>query len=185
MASRKRKRRPKPREEFRKAQAATFVFVAVVLAAIAGVATYRTLSRPRLLHGPEILIFSDMDCRDCAQWIAYLEQQGFRTNVRDYPSRSAMDNYLGVPPSLIGSQVALVGGYVIEGHVPAEDIFRLLAQRPDARGLAVPGRPPAAPGMEGMGGQKRPYDVLLFSADGTTRIYSHHEPVPDTVSPVP
>jgi hypothetical protein len=124
--------------------------------------------------GPEILIYTDWECRDCERWIDYLREHGFRTNVQDEPSRGAMRRYLGVPDSLAGSQIALVQGYIIEGHVPVEDIQRLLKERPNARGLSVPGRPPASPGMEGFGGEKRPYDVLLFRSDDTTQIYSHH-----------
>ena len=165
--------RRKPREDIRTAQVLASGLVALALATIAALLTARELGRPTAA-GPDILVYSDIDCRDCAQWVEYLRDHGFRTNVAYEPSRNEMRSYLGVPAELAGSHVALVQGYIIEGHVPAEDIVRLLAERPDARGLSVPGRPPAAPGMEGFGGGKRPYDVLLFRYGGATEVFAHH-----------
>ena len=79
-----------------------------------------------------------------------------------------------VPADLEGCHTALVGGYVIEGHVPADTIKRLLRERPQVVGVAVPGMPPGSPGMEQPGGRGRPYNVVSFDAQGTTRVYERH-----------
>ena len=95
-------------------------------------------------------------------------------NVHEDQAMNAVKARLGVPASAASCHTALIGGYVIEGHVPVEDIQRLLAERPDARGLAAPGMPIGSPGME-MGAPQR-YDVLLIERDGTSRVFATHGP---------
>ena len=80
----------------------------------------------------------------------------------------------GVSGRLAGCHTALVEDYVVEGHVPAEDILRLLEERPKIAGLAVRGMPAGSPGMEGLGGGKEPYVVIAFDEKGTTRVYARH-----------
>ena len=92
------------------------------------------------------------------------------TNVNDVP---ATRNRLGMPERYGSCHTAKVGKYFLEGHVPAADVKRLLAEGPDARGLIVPGMVPGSPGME-QGGVTKPYDVLLLAKDGSTTVYSHH-----------
>ena len=107
-------------------------------------------------------------------WVAHLEENGFTvktTDVRDL-DLDRMKRSAGVPPRVAGCHTAIVDGYVVEGHVPAEDIKRLLAERPGVRGLAVPGMPIGSPGMEGPNPQ--PFDVIAFDEDGKmTRFASH------------
>ena len=145
---------------------------ALVAGFVAGLAEWQSSGTP--LTGPEILVYSDPDCRDCRQWTQYLREHGFRTRVDFDTGRAAIQTYLGVPRDLQGPVIGIVDGYVIEGHVPAEDILRLIAERPRARGLAVPGRPGRSPGMEGFSADTKPYSVILFGETGAIRAYATH-----------
>jgi hypothetical protein len=119
-----------------------------------------------------VTVYKDPDCGCCAGWVKHLEANGFRTKVHDVKDMTPHKQKLRVPERLGSCHSAVVGGYTIEGHVPAADIKRLLAERPKARGLAVPGMPEGSPGMET--GKMQPYDVLIFSDDGRTTIYSSY-----------
>ena len=138
----------------------TFCAVAVAAAssAVARAATART----------EIRVWKDPNCGCCRDWIVHLERNGFAVVAHDTGNVSARRR-LGMPSRYGSCHTASVGGYVIEGHVPAEDIRRLLAERPaGVIGLAVPGMPVGSPGMDGAiyGGRRDPYDVLRVRADG-------------------
>ncbi len=98
---------------------------------------------------------------------------GFATTVRDEADMNAVKRRLGVPDALASCHTGLVGGYVVEGHVPAADVLRLLRERPRAKGVAVPGMPAGSPGME-MGGRADRYDVVAFDANGATRVFATH-----------
>jgi hypothetical protein len=97
----------------------------------------------------EVLVYKSPTCSCCNKWIAYLEDNGFRVKTENVADPSQIKAYHGVTPRLASCHTALVEGYVVEGHVPAGDIRRLLAERPKVKGLAVPGMPAGAPGMEG------------------------------------
>jgi hypothetical protein len=101
-----------------------------------------------------------------------MEAHGFQVRVYDEGNTAARGR-LGIPAKLGSCHTAVVGGYVVEGHVPAADIHRLLRERPAAIGLAVPGMPVGSPGMDGAvyGGRKDAYDVLLVAWDGSTRVF--------------
>ena len=119
-----------------------------------------------------IAVIKDPDCGCCTEWVAHLRAAGFEVEVTDTREQSAISARLGVPEQLRGCHSATVDGYVIEGHVPAADITRLLAEKPAARGLAVPGMPMGSPGME-QGGRTDPYVTVLFG-DGTARVFAQH-----------
>lgn len=121
---------------------------------------------------PHMEVWKDPDCGCCQDWVAHLEASGFRVKVNNSGNTTARTR-LGMPDKLGSCHTALVGGYVIEGHVPAADIHRLLKQKPQAVGLAVPGMPVGSPGMDApvYGGRKDAYDVLLVLKDGNTRTY--------------
>lgn len=130
-------------------------------------------AQARAAAGPLVEIWKSPTCGCCKDWVAHLETNGFRTLVHD-TGNAQIRGRLGVAPQYGGCHTALVGGYAIEGHVPAADIRRLLKERPKAVGLAVPGMPVGAPGMDGpaYGGHKDPYDVLLLvAAHGDARVY--------------
>ena len=115
------------------------------------------------------------NCGCCKDWIAHVEQAGFSVKVFEAGNNAARAR-LGMPQKLGSCHTALVQGYVIEGHVPAQDIARLLKEKPQALGLAVPGMPVGSPGMDGAvyGSRRDRYDVLLVLRDGSTRVFSSH-----------
>ncbi len=121
---------------------------------------------------PLIEVWKDANCGCCKDWVSHLEAGGFQVRVHDSGNTAARTR-LGIPDKLGSCHTAQVGGYAIEGHVPARDIHRLLKERPKAIGLAVPGMPVGSPGMDApvYGGRKDPYDVLLVLEDGKSRIY--------------
>ncbi|MFO7188789.1 MAG: DUF411 domain-containing protein [Pseudomonadota bacterium] len=123
---------------------------------------------------PVVEVYKSATCGCCKEWIRHLRENGFEVRAHDVPDPAAHRAKAGVPQALGSCHTALVEGYAIEGHVPAADIKRLLAERPKARGLAVPGMPIGAPGME-VGTNVEPYSVLLIGPDGQTyRTYSRY-----------
>lgn len=109
----------------------------------------------------EIEVIKRPSCGCCTKWVKHLRNNGFRASVSESRQLAAVRAQLGVPNALAACHTAQIEGYVIEGHVPAHAIKRLLAERPNAIGLAVPGMPVGSPGMEG--GTPETYDVILFS----------------------
>lgn len=122
-----------------------------------------------------IQVWKDPNCGCCKDWIAHLQQNGFTASVIDQ-GNNAMRSRLGMPQKYGSCHTALVQGYVIEGHVPAADIRRLLKEKPKALGLAVPGMPIGSPGMDGpaYGGQRDPYNVLLIQKDGSVEVFNSY-----------
>jgi hypothetical protein len=125
-----------------------------------------------LAAAPMVEIWKDPDCGCCQDWVKHLNRSGFATRVHN-EGNGATRQRLAMPASLGSCHTGLVGGYAIEGHVPAREVQRLLKEKPRAVGLAVPGMPVGSPGMDGpaYGGRRDPYDVLLVLADGSTRVY--------------
>jgi len=124
---------------------------------------------------PQVDIWLSPSCGCCKDWVAHLQANGFRTVVHE-TGNTAMRARLGIATKYGSCHTARVGGYAIEGHVPAADIHRLLNERPKAVGLAVPGMPVGSPGMDGpeYQGRKDRYDVLLLAADGSASVYQAH-----------
>jgi hypothetical protein len=121
---------------------------------------------------PLVTVYKDAGCGCCKEWVKHLEKAGFRVDSRDTTDMESVKASFGVPTSLASCHTARVGVYAIEGHVPADLIIKFLAEKPaNARGLAVPGMPNRAPGMQQPGPQP-PYDVLLFDKTGKTRVYA-------------
>ena len=125
--------------------------------------------------GPLVQVWKDPNCGCCKDWMAYLEKNGFTTQVFD-TGNTAVRARLGLPQKYGSCHTALVGGYVIEGHVPAREIQRLLKEKPQALGLSVPRMPVGSPGMDGpeYGGRKDPYDVLLVAKDGSATVFQSY-----------
>ena len=119
-----------------------------------------------------IEVWKDPNCGCCGEWVKHLEGSGFSVRVNDTGNNAARAR-LKVPREVASCHTAQVEGYAIEGHVPAADIRRLLAQKPVAIGLAVPGMPVGSPGMED-GNRRDPYDVLLVMAGGGTRVFQSY-----------
>lgn len=124
---------------------------------------------------PLVEVWKDPNCGCCKDWVKHLEVNGFRVKVYDEGNTAARKR-LGLPDKLGSCHTAKVAHYVVEGHVPASDIQRLLRERPQAIGLAVPGMPVGSPGMDGpeYGGRKDRYDVLLVALNGSTRVYQRY-----------
>jgi len=124
---------------------------------------------------PTVEIWKDPNCGCCQDWVKHLNANGFATRVHD-DSNDAARARLGVPAQLGSCHTGMVGGYALEGHVPAREVRRLLQEKPKAIGLAVPGMPVGSPGMDGAvyGNRRDPYDVLLVLVDGGTRIYQSY-----------
>jgi len=123
------------------------------------------------LAGPALAVWKSPTCGCCGGWIDHVRAAGFAVSVHDVADPWEVKSRLGVPEVLGSCHTAMVDGYVIEGHVPAADIVRLLKERPAARGLAVPGMPQSAPGMDIPG---HPYEVLMFDDGGGSRSYTRH-----------
>lgn len=124
---------------------------------------------------PPVEVYKSPSCGCCAAWIDHISDAGFGTSVHDvdYDALDALKARLGIEDDIMSCHTALVGGYFLEGHVPAGDVQRLLAERPQALGLAVPGMPMGAPGME-MGGAVEPYDTLLVKGPGLYQVFASH-----------
>lgn len=122
-----------------------------------------------------VQVWKDPNCGCCNDWVNYLHANGFKTEVFD-TGNTAKRKQLGMPQQLGSCHTALVDGYVIEGHVPAGDIRRLLSLRPQAIGLSVPGMVVGSPGMDGpvYKGRRDPYDVLLVYGDGKTSVFQRY-----------
>jgi len=121
---------------------------------------------------PAIDVARSPSCGCCGDWIDHMRAAGFTVNDRLIDDLAPLKAQLGVPADLQSCHTGIVEGYAIEGHVPAEDVLRLLRERPSATGLAVAGMPLGSPGME-VGGQTEPYEVILFSASGRD-VFARH-----------
>ena len=121
-----------------------------------------------------ITVYKDPSCGCCKNWVEHLRANGFAPEVHDRSDMDALKDSLGVPAALRSCHTAVVGTYVIEGHVPAADVKRLIATKPaKTLGVAVPGMPAGSPGME-VGGRIDRYDVVAFAAGGATRVFARH-----------
>lgn len=127
---------------------------------------------------PLVEVWKDPSCGCCKDWVSHIEGAGFKAKVND-TGNNAIRARFGIDQKHGSCHTALVGGYAIEGHVPAREIKRLLDERPAAVGLAVPRMPVGSPGMDGAvyGDRKDPFDVLLLAKDGSTKVYQHYEGV--------
>lgn len=122
---------------------------------------------------PEVQVFKSRTCSCCAVWVGHLREAGFKVTVLDVHNASVERRRLGMPDRFGSCHTALTDGYVIEGHVPAAEIERLLATRPKALGLSVPGMPASAPGMAAPG-RSKPYQVLLIDLAGQATTFASY-----------
>lgn len=122
---------------------------------------------------PIVDVYKSPTCGCCSKWVDHLKANGFTVRGHDTENVAAHKIRLGVPVGYGACHTAEVNGYVIEGHVPAKEITRLLKEKPRARGLVVPAMPAGSPGME-IGDRKDSYDVILVDRDGSTRTYAQY-----------
>ena len=121
-----------------------------------------------------LTVFKTQTCACCDAWIAHMREAGFTTTITVLPSLQSVRSSRGMPDALASCHTGLIDGYLVEGHVPAQDVMRLLAERPTAVGIAVPAMPLGSPGMETPQGHKEPYDTLLVLRSGSTRVFARH-----------
>ena len=123
---------------------------------------------------PQLTVYKSPTCGCCAKWVELMQANGFAATVTNMPDVTPVKIKHGVPRQLVSCHTTLVGGYVIEGHVPVEDVRRLLKEKPaNVIGLAAPGMPAGSPGMDVP--NSPPYDVLSFDKNGGTKIYATHK----------
>ena len=123
--------------------------------------------------GPTVEVFKSPTCGCCALWVKHLEANGFATKVTDVQDISTVKAKYGVPGRLQSCHTAVVNGYVLEGHVPAADVQRLLKERPAVVGVAVPGMPVGSPGME-VGNTVQAYNVMTVDKQGQSTVFASH-----------
>ncbi len=123
---------------------------------------------------PPIVVFKTEGCGCCNGWVEHLRAAGFEVDARNVSDLTSVKRDAGVPEDLSSCHTALVDGYVVEGHVPADAVKRMLAEHPEASGIAVPGMPVGSPGMEGS--NPRPYEVLMFDRQGGRSVYARIDP---------
>lgn len=123
--------------------------------------------------GERITVYKSPTCGCCGDWVDHLKENGFEVDVHETEDMSAVKREAGLSPNLASCHTGFVDGYLIEGHVPASDIKRLLEQASNAKGLAVPGMPAGSPGME-MGDRQDAYQVLEFNEAGQTRVFAEY-----------
>lgn len=121
-----------------------------------------------------VTVYKSPTCECCKKWVDHLRSSGFRVATVDQEDVTPVKQQYGVGEQVASCHTAVVGGYVVEGHVPAEDIKRLLLERPAVAGIAAPGMPVGAPGMEMPGNPGERYDVVSFDRLGNTRIFASH-----------
>ena len=124
-------------------------------------------------HAATMTVYKHPSCGCCAKWIEHVEKHGFTVKTVATEDMMTVKKRLGVPDAQMSCHTTKVGNFVVEGHVPAADIKRLLAQKPKARGIAVAGMPMGAPGME-HGDHHQPYSTMLIGTDGKTSVFASH-----------
>lgn len=143
-----------------------------LLASVAIAASLAATSLMAPASAAEFTVYKSPWCDCCSQWVDHLKANGHSVTTEEIEDLELIKKMAGVPEALESCHTALVERYAIEGHVPARDIERLLAERPKARGLAVPGMPAGSPGMGG--DTPDSYNVMLFKADGSADIYAQY-----------
>ena len=121
-----------------------------------------------------LAVYKTPTCGCCTAWVDHMRGAGFEVQVNELPDLHSIRSTQGVPEALASCHTALIAGYVLEGHVPAGDVRKLLVERPEAVGIAVPGMPLGSPGMEMPDDQREPYETLLILKDGGTRVFARH-----------
>ena len=121
---------------------------------------------------PTVDVYKSPTCGCCGKWIDHMKKNGFKVEIHEVDNIPASRKKLGMPDKLGSCHTSKVGNYVVEGHVPAQDIQRLLKEKPKALGLAIPSMPPGVPGMDIP--NSPPYETLLVQADGTTSVFAKH-----------
>jgi hypothetical protein len=143
-----------------------------VFAIIPGIFLVVNIVRAQQRVAPTVTVVRDPGCGCCLAWVAHMQKAGFKTTVSESAQRK--QNTPDIPASARSCHTATIDGYLVEGHVPVEDIQRLVRQRPKVVGIAAPGMPAGSPGMEMPSGQVTPYDVVAFDTAGKLTVFASH-----------
>ena len=142
----------------------------LVIAGLALAGTLAAAARPTA-QGVSMTVYKTPTCGCCAKWVENMKAAGFKVQVQDMDDLTEIKQASGVPVRIRTCHTAVVGNYVVEGHVPADLVKKMLSEKPKMTGIAVPGMPVGSPGMES-GNEKTPYDVVLFDKTGKTTVYA-------------
>ncbi len=153
------------------APAATVVVDAVAGSAVAAA----QVQAPAASALPVVKVHKDPNCGCCGGWAEHMQAAGFPVQIHDTADMAAVKQRLGIGDGMMSCHTSEIDGYVVEGHVPVEAIRKLLAERPKARGLVLPGMPIGSPGMESPDGYRQPFTVSLLGEDGSLSAFSRHE----------
>ena len=148
-------------------------FAGMLLSAVAALLISCSVSEP--LSATEITMYKDPNCGCCGDWAKHLQAEGFTVTEKLSNDMDSVKTEYGVPAALASCHTAMVDGYIIEGHVPADDIKRLLKERPAVTGLTAPGMPMQSPGMQPSGLPPKGYDVLSFDKQGNSHVYHSYK----------
>ncbi|MBF0097418.1 MAG: DUF411 domain-containing protein [Magnetococcales bacterium] len=121
-----------------------------------------------------LVVYKAASCGCCSAWVTHMEKNGFIVKVEEVSDVTAMKRQLGVPPNIDSCHTGVIGDYLVEGHVPAGDVLRLLEEKPPVRGIAVPGMPTGSPGMEISGQKPDAYQVITFTTEGQSWLFAKH-----------
>ena len=146
--------------------------VGIVLAVL-GIGGYFYFSPMASANLPTVTVYKSPSCNCCNKWVTHMREQGFQVEIKSRFDVQPVKKQVGLPSSLAACHTAVVDNYVVEGHVPAEDVKRLLRNKPDVRGLSVPGMPVGSPGME-RGNRVEPYEVVSFTPAGDTSVFARY-----------
>lgn len=154
---------------------------AITMAAASSAATTAVQNKPVIPPAaqspaslPLLVVHKHESCGCCGVWVEHMREAGFPVEVNDVEDMEPVKSRLGIPYGMGSCHTAEVDGYFVEGHVPAEDVKRLLSERPAAKGLALPGMPIGSPGMEHPSGLRQPFTVSLITPEGKAEAFSEH-----------
>jgi hypothetical protein len=150
---------------------ATVLAIAVPAIALLGMLHVAAQQKPA---GPLVEVFKTPTCGCCSQWVEHMRANGFTVRANDLNDLTDIKKSRGVPDQVQSCHTAVVNGYVVEGHVPAADVHRMLKEKPAIAGIAVGGMPIGSPGMESPYVKAQPYNVMSFDKAGTTRVFAKH-----------
>jgi hypothetical protein len=154
-----------------------YMLAALAVIAVAAGIIYKNRNASGL-SDVKVIVYHDPKCSCCGKWINHMEKNGFEVENIPEPAMNRIKEKLGVPQNLLSCHTAIINDYIIEGHVAAEDIKRLLELQPQAHGLSVPGMPMGSPGMEYEGRRQR-YDVLIFDKTGESTVFNSYSEIAD------
>ncbi len=147
---------------------------AIAATAVSGAAALAIwVGSGQVVAGPTVEVYKSPTCGCCKDWVSHMRENGFEVKVHNMQDVTPFKQKMGVPRQLSSCHTATVDGYLVEGHVPATDVRRMLSERPAIKGISAPGMPVGSPGME-MGDRKDPYSVVTFDDRGEMTIYSRH-----------